>query len=362
MLFGGKEAIVVSTFETLATCYILKKQGVKFSASTIPYNVASVVLTTTTSFFTITSVSKYSGRIFELNNTNDLFIFLGIIALTQFIVNSILVSVFVSLRSNINLWNAWKQGGFSISITQIVGASIAGVFYKLFNNGDYFATGIGVTVLVVAYLTYRKIIGDMTSSIDEAEKAQLEKAEVEKSRAEQAENHAEELAKALAEQEIISEKLQESNLALEHAAYYDDLTKLPNRAYLIERLSLLLELGIDISNKYFVLFLDLKRFKNINNRLGHSIGDKVLILVAKRLLRAVKMEDTVARLGGDEFAIILNDLRSVEDAKSYAQKIHQKLIQPFSSMVIRFLPMFRSDFLLLTKNIKNPKTFCAMLI
>jgi predicted signal transduction protein with EAL and GGDEF domain len=64
--------------------------------------------------------------------------------------------------------------------------------------------------------------------------------------------------------------------------------------------------------------------------LGHSVGDKVLILVAKRLTRAVKMEDTVARLGGDEFAIVLSDLKSVEEAKRYARKIHQKLIQPFS--------------------------------
>ena len=185
------------------------------------------------------------------------------------------------------------------------------------------------TIFAVAYLNYRKIISDMNSSIEEAETAQKEKAESDKIRAEQAEKHAEELALALSEQEIISEKLQQSHDALEYSAYYDSLTRLPNRAYLIERLSLLLELGIDISNKYYVLFLDLKRFKNINNRLGHAIGDKVLVLAAKRLLRSVKLEDTVARLGGDEFAIILNDLKSAEEATKYAKKINQKLTQTF---------------------------------
>jgi len=170
----------------------------------------------------------------------------------------------------------------------------------------------------------------MAASINEAEQAQEEKAELEKVRAEQAELHAGELAISLAEQERISDELQKSIDALEHAAYHDTLTKLPNRAYLIERLNLLLEIGIEISHKYYVLFLDLDRFKNINDSLGHTIGDKVLMLVARRLVRAVRMEDTVARLGGDEFAIILNDLSSVEEATEYARKIQEKINQPFS--------------------------------
>lgn len=327
LLFGGKEATIIAALEMMSACYLLKRRGVVFSKYIIPFNIAASILTTALSY----QIWKIIGVSFSHEtSTANLITVLGMLVLSQFVSNSILTSIHITLKENINLKDAWKKSGFSISVTQIAGACLAGVAFKVINYGDYYSTAIALLVIIVAYFNYRKVISDMNSSIEEVEKAQKEKAESEKIRAEQAEKHAEELGFALAEQERISEKLQESNDALEHAAYYDSLTKLPNRAYLIERLSLLLELGIDISNKYYVVFLDLRRFKNINNRLGHTIGDKVLVLAAKRLLRSVKMEDTVARLGGDEFAIILNDLKSPEEAKRYARKIYQKLTQPFA--------------------------------
>lgn len=330
LLFGGKEAIFISIFEMLSGCYILKKQGAVFSRLSIPFNVASIALSTAISYQSWVLFSQYTKIPFEPNITSNLIVSLGVFALSQFITNSIFISFFYALKSDIRFWDAWKSGGFSISITQIAGASIAGVIYKLINNGDYYTTTIALIVFTVGYFNYRKIISDMTASLEEAEQAQKEKAEVERIRAEQAEFHAAELSESLTEQERISEELQRSNDALEHAAYNDALTKLPNRAYLIERLKLLIELNIAITDRYFVLFLDLSRFKNINDSLGHTVGDKVLMLVAKRLLRAVRMEDTVARLGGDEFAIILNDLESIDEAKDFAKKIHHKLTQPFS--------------------------------
>lgn len=327
--FGGVAAIIVSIFEMISDCYVLKRKGVSFSKFAISYNVASLALTT---MFSNQVLMFFKERGFIANHLDNttLISTLGVLALSQFVANSLFLTVFYALKNDLNLSDSWKKIGFSISITQIAGAVVAGIVYKVVTFGDLFTTAIALTILVIAYLNYRKIISDMTASLEEAEQAQKEKAESDRIRAEQAEKHAEELALALTEQEVISEKLQQSHDDLEYAAYYDSLTKLPNRAYLIERLSLLLELGIDISNKYYVIFLDLKRFKNINNRLGHAIGDKVLVLAAKRLLRAVKMEDTVARLGGDEFAIILNDLKSPEDAKRYAKKIYQKLTQPFA--------------------------------
>jgi diguanylate cyclase (GGDEF)-like protein len=163
-----------------------------------------------------------------------------------------------------------------------------------------------------------------------AEEAEREKAEAERLRREQAERHIETLNEQLAKEEQLSEALQQSKDAFEYAALHDSLTDLFNRSYLIERLKLLLEMGVQRSNQYFILFLDLSRFKNINDSLGHNTGDKVLKLVANRLLRTVHLEDTVARIGGDEFAIILNDLASVDEAEDYARRIYQKLSSPFS--------------------------------
>jgi diguanylate cyclase (GGDEF)-like protein len=330
IVFGGKEAIFISTIETLFTCLILKYQGIKFDKLTFFFNIASNALSTAISYQIWTTTFYFTNVTFNPHDIGNLISSLGILALSQFFTNSIFASIYHGLKNHSNFFDVWKKDGFSISITQIAGACIAGVAFKLINNGDYFATGIAFVVLVVAYFNYRKVINDMTASIEEAELAQKEKAESERVKAEQAEKHAEELGLALAEQERVSEQLKESNHALEHSAFYDSLTDLPNRTYLIERLRLLFELNIDIANKYYILFLDLKRFKNINNRLGHAVGDKVLVMISRRLLRLVKMEDTVARLGGDEFAIILNDLKSPEEAIKYARKISQKLSQPFS--------------------------------
>jgi len=77
------------------------------------------------------------------------------------------------------------------------------------------------------------------------------------------------------------------------------------------------------------MFMDLSRFKHINDSLGHTVGDRVLRLIGKRLVRLLRDEDTVARLGGDEFAIILNDLSSIEEARDIALKIHKQLTRPF---------------------------------
>ena len=79
---------------------------------------------------------------------------------------------------------------------------------------------------------------------------------------------------------------------------------------------------------YAVLFLDLDRFKNINDSLGHTIGDQVLNCVATRLKKCVRQIDTVARLGGDEFAILLDDIEGISDAYHTASRIHQELVNP----------------------------------
>lgn len=330
VLFGGETAILVSALEMSAGCLFLYYQGVKLDTITFLFNIALNTVSTAATYLVWTifiSVTQYS---FHTDDTANLISNLGVLVLSQFAFSSVLASLYRSLKDNNSFWERWKDDGFTVSITQITGAIVALVAYKLITFGDIFTSVITVVILTIAYFNYRKVIRDMNSSIDDAEQAQKEKAESEKVRAEQAELHAEELAVSLTEQERISEELQKSNDALEHAAYHDALTKLPNRAYLIERLNLLLEIGIEVSHKYYVIFLDLHRFKNINDSLGHTVGDKVLMLVARRLLRAVRMEDTVARLGGDEFAIVLNDLSSAEEAKEFAEKIYHKLTQPFS--------------------------------
>ena len=117
---------------------------------------------------------------------------------------------------------------------------------------------------------------------------------------------------------------------LEKGAHYDNLTKLANRALFMDRLQALLKKRDSSKQKHAVLFIDLDSFKEINDSIGHEAGDKVLQETAKRLLHSVRKGDIVSRLGGDEFTILLENIHSVDEAKTIANKIVSKLSESFS--------------------------------
>ncbi|GGA42270.1 bifunctional diguanylate cyclase/phosphodiesterase [Dyella nitratireducens] len=113
-----------------------------------------------------------------------------------------------------------------------------------------------------------------------------------------------------------------------HLAHFDALTGLPNRALLLERLDIALARAKHTAHHLAVLFIDLDRFKQINDTLGHGPGDELLQQVADRLLSVVKGADTVARLGGDEFVVLLPDLSDKSDAAIAATKALEMLSKP----------------------------------
>ena len=118
---------------------------------------------------------------------------------------------------------------------------------------------------------------------------------------------------------------------LVHDALHDALTGLPNRAFFMERL----EHAVRFSQrqedyKFAVLFLDFDRFKIVNDSLGHSLGDQLLIEGGQRLAGCLREVDTLARFGGDEFAILLDGISGIRDASHIAERIHYALAAPFS--------------------------------
>jgi diguanylate cyclase (GGDEF)-like protein/PAS domain S-box-containing protein len=126
----------------------------------------------------------------------------------------------------------------------------------------------------------------------------------------------------------ISERIQNEK-QLQYLAHYDALTKLPNRILFTDRLEQSLARARWHDYTVAVLFLDLDRFKIINDTLGHNIGDQALQALSKRLNDCVREGDTVARLGGDEFAIVLEDIDSEDDVAPIARIILNVLSQPF---------------------------------
>ena len=145
-----------------------------------------------------------------------------------------------------------------------------------------------------------------------------------------------------------------------YQAYHDLLTKLPNRAMLRDRLDLAIKQAERTGETLIIMFLDLDRFKLVNDSFGHVVGDQLLIEVAGRLKVGIRTGDTLARLGGDEFMLLLPQPTSREQAESVAQKLIASLQQPFFlrgkevyinvSIGISVFPVDSSDINTLIKN------------
>ena len=126
----------------------------------------------------------------------------------------------------------------------------------------------------------------------------------------------------------VSERMQSEN-EMRHRAFYDDLTQLPNRGLLLERLQQEIAHAKRDKTLLALLFIDLDKFKPVNDEHGHVVGDWLLQMVAQRIERCIRESDTAARLGGDEFVVLLPNMSSVRDVLPTAEKIREVLEQPF---------------------------------
>lgn len=123
---------------------------------------------------------------------------------------------------------------------------------------------------------------------------------------------------------------QQMQLRLKYMAQYDQLTALPNRGYLYDRLKVALSKAQRENERVALLYIDLDKFKQVNDTLGHGVGDLLLKEVAGRLKLCVRESDTVARIGGDEFVVLLQDISSPDQTALVAAKIRSALHHPFT--------------------------------
>ena len=124
-------------------------------------------------------------------------------------------------------------------------------------------------------------------------------------------------------------RIKQAEQRLNQLAYFDSLTGLPNRAMFLDRLGHALARAQRVGSKVALLFLDLDRFKLVNDTRGHGAGDELLVQVSQRLVKTVRNMDTVCRLGGDEFTLIIEDLARNDNVAEIARKIIEALTLPF---------------------------------
>jgi diguanylate cyclase (GGDEF)-like protein len=324
LTYGGEAAIVLATAESLLTSLSFKRKGIKIKPKTLFLNGAVAAVSTFATVYLLRFLCGSVSDAFASGTLTDLAKILSVMAITQFFVNSVFVSVLTTLKDDKSFWKVWYENCSSAFIIYAAGAFSAGLFTKALHWIEPFLVVAAVGFSGMIYLTYRRYLEDIKDTAAKAEQAERE-------RAEQAENHILELRHYISEQERIGRELRESRERFRHAAFHDSLTSLPNRNFFNERLARLLEKSKQKpDNKFAVLFLDLNRFKTINDSLGHSAGDHLIKNVAKRLTGLLREGDLAARFSGDEFGIILNNISTVDDAVQLAQTIRRKFLTPFT--------------------------------
>jgi len=321
LLYGGEAAIVIAAAEGFASGLRISKKP-----KTILFNSGVMGCSTALTWIALSFVP-----VDRHSSVAAMIIAVCVIAMVQYLSNSAIVCVGLALKAGGSFWPTWKAHGVWSSITYFGGAVAAGLIFRSFNTVGFYALLVTMPIIWIIYFTYNKYLEDIRQTAAQAEKAERERAELERERAEQAERHVEELSRHIAEQERISKALEENKEHFRHAAFHDALTGLPNRSLFIDHLRLAIERSkINHDHLFAVLFIDLDRFKNINDSLGHSTGDQLLIAIAGRIGACLRPTDTIARLGGDEFAILLDGLENWTVATDVAERVQTELLKPFS--------------------------------
>ncbi len=326
LLCGGEAAMLLAALEGVCSGLRISKRP-----RTVLRNSAH---TTVSTFVTVWVLRSFFGPVEAVSQNHSLSAFVSavcVMALVQYVAHAGLASLATALKMRQPVLSTWGKHFLWPSVSYFIGGVAAGVIVKLVAPVGFYAIVSTIPVIAIVYFTYHKYLEDIKTAAANAERAEHERAEAERARAEQAERHIAELSRYIAEQERISRALEETKEHFRHAAFHDSLTGLPNRAMFTE----LLRATVDNarareSHLFAVLFLDVDRFKNVNDSLGHAHGDLLLAAFAQRLEGCLRPVDTLARLGGDEFAILLDGIKHPSAAIRVAEHIQGELSAPFT--------------------------------
>jgi diguanylate cyclase (GGDEF)-like protein len=310
LLYGGNAAVLVATLDGICSAMRISKKP-----TTILFNASVMALST---FVTAGAVMLWFGPVLGIppqSFSNTFIALISVMALVQYLTNSGLIALDRALQTGQSIWQTWRRHYLWTSITYFAGASAASITARLMTDLGFYPIVLTAPIIAIVYFTYRTYLKSV--AVSEAQ-------------ARQAVSHVEEQERYISELELIRKELQESREHFRNAALHDGLTGLPNRALLLDRLRLVVAQAKRHPDHLFaVLFLDLDRFKMINDSLGHVAGDELLIATSRRLANSLRTSDTVARLGGDEFAILLDELESNNDVIRVAERLQEDLIQPY---------------------------------
>lgn len=322
LVYGPQVAILLAALETAVTSLHLRRQGLSIKSKTILVNVSNSAFSAFITAIVVQIIFGPVDNVMLAGNTGFIWL-LATMAISQFFVNTTGVAIIVAVKTQTSIWQVWNEYCLNAFVMYLSGALMAGLSVKALDQINVFLFAAVLGFFALVYLTFRRYNDDVKATGALAENA-------ERQRAEQAEAHVKELEHYVGELQRSSEELRLSREKFRHAAYHDELTGLPNRNQFHECLQNSLEICRGHAGRRFaVLFLDLNRFKMLNESLGHSVGDQLIKRVGERLAASLGENDMVGRFSGDEFAILLGDIAGPGQVTEFAERIAAELSQPF---------------------------------
>ncbi len=323
-LYGSEVAVLFSAIDALYASFNVERVKESISPKLILLNFSNTALST---FITV-MVSNYffgnSETIAREGGLNPYVSLVVVMVVCQFLTNSLISAIFISDKSNTSFWTVWNESVFTTLIVFVVQAVIACALLKVILEIDVLLFVVTTVTGAILYASYKHYLDEIRTKSLFVEKAERERADL-------ATKHIEVLNHHLIEQEKISAALRESREQFQHAAYHDSLTSLPNRNFFLEELKpLMTKVKENPRFVFAVLYLDLNRFKTINDSLGHNFGDQLLELLTKRLSKTIREGDILSRFSGDEFAILVKGVANIREVEKFAERLQKKIKAPFN--------------------------------
>ena len=309
LLYGGEAGVIIAALDGVCSSLRISKKPltVVFNSSVMAVSIFAPVSTLLLVIGPVDTVSN--APVGRLVGT------LCAIALVHYFLNSSLIAIDRALQTKASLWLTWRDHYLWTSLTYFFGAFAAALVARSIARFGFFPVLLTIPIVAMVYFTYRTYMNSVDMANRQAEQATL---------------HVEEQRLHITDLKMIERELHDSREHFKRASLHDRLTGLPNRALLTDRLDSAIEKArLNNSYRFALMFVDLDRFKIVNDTLGHQAGDELLMTISRRLQDCVSEHDTVARLGGDEFAVVVDAPRDLRAVTQLAANIQRLVCQPF---------------------------------
>ena len=320
--FGGEQAVFLTLVNEIYSglCFALFEKG-----ASARHAFANGAISTVTIFVTAATVTYLLGYpLLELGTFRNgtLLMLVGALTLLPCLTNSLLASIFLAIETGRNFRGVFRTHIFDALMVYSCSALMAGLFVLGLRETNVFIFVTVAGVLSLLHIVFRRYSEEQRRSIVKAQEAARERADL-------AEKHLIELHGYVQRIEETARELRASREKFRWAAFHDGLTGLPNRNRLVEEVKLeLARAQFNDRSRFAFLILDLKDFKVVNESLGRSIGDALIIAVGERLQTLVAPSATVGRIGGDKFALLIPKAGKDEAIVEFAENLLEKISDP----------------------------------